>query len=69
MGVTPLWLNRRLSARSKRAVSLNLDEIDQIATALVVPVQSLLDVDGLPEMRKPTGELAAQPRPRLRLVS
>lgn len=72
MGVTPLWLNRRLSARSKRAVSLNLDELDQIASALGVPVQSLLNVDGLPEMGsgpEVTGRLASTPRRHLRLVS
>lgn len=50
MAVPPLWLSRRLSATSKRAVSMNLDELEQIAGALGIPVRSLLDPQWLPHL-------------------
>lgn len=49
MGVPDLWISRRLSAKSKRAVSLNLDELEMIATALRIPVLALVEPRLLPQ--------------------
>lgn len=41
MGVPAAWLSRRLSPHAARPVSLNLDEIEQIALILDMPVPAL----------------------------
>lgn len=44
LNVPPLWVSRRIGAKNKRLVSLNLDEIEQIASILRMPVPVLFGV-------------------------
>ena len=69
MQVPELWISRRLSARSKRAVSLNLDELDHIAAALGITVLALLDPAWRLDDRIVTSRYPLTTRPHLSLVA
>lgn len=75
MHVPAAWLSRRLSPHAARPVSLNLDEIEQIAALLEITVPSLF---GIEELIWPREDRSIRPRrgtetyglrPALRLVS
>lgn len=67
MGVPALWISRRLSPKSVRPVSLNLDEIEQIALILDMPVPALF-AGGAADGNQPVSR-RPNLRPNLRLVA
>ena len=63
MNVPKAWLSRRVSPHAARPVSLNLDEIEQIAAILRMPVPVLF---GVGEDQPPVRRYGYQPVARVR---